>query len=31
MGLALTSQGLPWMAEGSGRVVSWVEAGLLKI
>lgn len=31
MGLALTSQGLPWMAEGSGMVVSWAEAGLLQM
>lgn len=30
MGLALTSQGLPWVAESSGMVVSWAEAGLLQ-
>lgn len=30
MGLTLTSQGLPWVAEGSGMVASWAEAGLLK-
>lgn len=28
MGLTLTFQGLPW--EGSGVVVPWTEAGLLK-
>lgn len=27
IGLALSSQGLPWVAEGSGMVVSWAEAG----
>lgn len=30
MGLALTSQGLPWVAEGSGMVVSGAEAGLFQ-
>lgn len=30
VGLALTSQDLPWVAEGSGMVVSWTEAGLLQ-
>lgn len=30
MGLALTFQGLPWVAEGGGMAVSWAQAGLLQ-